>query len=349
VNIHEKYMARCIELAKNGFGQTYPNPMVGCVIVHNDEIISEGWHQKAGETHAEVNAIRNLEDESLIKNSTIYVSLEPCSHFGKTPPCADLIVAKGFKKVVIGMTDPHAKVKGKGIKKLFENGCHVTLGVCEEECLELNKRFITFHEKHRPYIILKWAESQDGYLSPFEYGKHNSQNPVWLTNSYSKQRVHQWRSQEQAIMIGKHTALMDNPSLTSRLYQGQNPLRVLIDQNLEVPNSNAIFSEDAKTLVFVDKAPENSDNHIDYVEINFDENVITQILKKLHQKNIQSIIVEGGRITLQHFIDLNLWDEARVFKSEVLLKKGTKAPEFEAEAVKTERILNDELNIYRQL
>lgn len=339
-------MSRCIELAKNGFGQTYPNPMVGCVIVHDDKIIAEGWHKKAGEPHAEVNAINNLKYKSLIKTSTIYVSLEPCSHFGKTPPCADLIVETGFKKVVIGMTDPFSKVKGRGIKKLFENGCHVTVGVCEDDCHELNKRFITFHEQQRPYVILKWAESKDGFLSPFEFGKQTAQDPVWLTNSYSKQRVHRWRSQEQAILVGKHTALMDNPSLTTRLWQGPNPTRILIDKHLEVPKTHSIFSADANTIVFTDKAPEPSNTNVKYIEIDFEKEVITQLLKNLHKENIQSLIVEGGRITLQSFIDLGLWDEARVFRSPKLLHQGTKAPDFDAEVVKSEMILEDELRVY---
>jgi diaminohydroxyphosphoribosylaminopyrimidine deaminase/5-amino-6-(5-phosphoribosylamino)uracil reductase len=339
-------MKRCIDLAKNGFGKTYPNPMVGSVIVHEGKIIAEGWHHRAGEPHAEVNAINELKDESLIKDSTIYVSLEPCSHFGKTPPCADLIVDKGFKKVVIGMTDPFAKVKGRGIKKLFENGCKVIVGVCEEECYALNKRFITFHEKQRPYVILKWAASQDGFLSPFEYGKSKNKDPLWLTNTYSKQLVHQWRAEEQAIMVGTHTALMDNPSLTTRLFNGPNPLRILIDRRLKVPKTSAIFSANAKTLVFTEKAPSIVEEHIDYAEIDFKTDILPQVLKELHQRDIQSVIVEGGRLTLQSFIDTNLWDEARVFESKVLFERGTKAPDFEAEAEKTEQILNDELKIY---
>jgi len=349
VNIHEKYMSRCIQLAKNGLGKTYPNPMVGCVIVHDDKILAEGWHQKAGEPHAEVNAINSLKekDASLIQKATIYVSLEPCSHFGKTPPCADLIVEKGFKKAVIGMTDPFAKVSGKGIQKLMTNGCDVILGVLEKECLELNKRFVTFHNQKRPYVILKWAESQDGFLSPYQFGKDRKTEPVWLTNAYSKQLVHKWRSEEQAIMVGKHTALMDDPSLTTRLWEGQNPLRILIDKDLEVPGDNSIYSADAETLVFTKKAPTQSNMHVTYIEIDFDQEVNSQILEKLYHKNIQSLIVEGGRITLQHFIENNFWDEARVFRSKALLKQGTLAPELNFEAETTESILDDELKIYR--
>jgi diaminohydroxyphosphoribosylaminopyrimidine deaminase/5-amino-6-(5-phosphoribosylamino)uracil reductase len=340
-------MKRCIDLAKNGLGQTYPNPMVGCVIVHEGKIIAEGWHRKAGEAHAEVNAISQLKDKSLIKTSILYVSLEPCSHYGKTPPCADLIVEKGFKKVVIGTTDPFAKVKGRGIKKLLDHHCDVIVGVCEEQCYALNKRFFTFHEKQRPYIILKWAESHDGFISPYKFGKAEHKEPVWLTNSYSKQLVHQWRAEEQAILVGTHTALMDNPALTVRLMKGKNPLRVLIDKDLMVPKTAKIFSKAAKTLVFTEKSVESASDHIEHVRIDFSQDIISQILNVLHQKDIQSLIVEGGKYTLQSFIDQNLWDEARVFRTSVKFNKGTKAPEFTAESFRTEFLIEDEVNFYR--
>jgi len=340
-------MGRCIELAKSGFGQTYPNPMVGCVIVCDGKIIAEGWHHKAGEPHAEVNAIQNLEDESLIKKSTIYVSLEPCSHFGKTPPCADLIVSKGFKKAVIGTVDPFAKVSGKGIQKLMTNGCSVLVGILEDKCIELNKRFMRFHEQKRPYVILKWAESQDGFLSPFEYGKSGKNDPIWLTNAYSKQLVHKWRSEEQAILVGKHTALMDNPSLTTKLWESKHPLKIIINKELEVPADNAIFSDKAETLVFTSKLPQSVfQQHINYSQIDFKTPVIPQILKELHQREIQSLIVEGGKITLESFIDSNLWDEARVFISPKTLKCGTPAPKFDKQPYSSKNILKDKLSFY---
>ena len=340
-------MKRCIDLAKNALGQTYPNPMVGCVIVHEGKIIAEGWHHKAGEPHAEVNAIQNLKDESLIKNSVLYVSLEPCSHYGKTPPCADLIVSKGFKKVVIGTSDPFAKVKGRGIQKLMNHGCQVILGVLEDECLALNKRFMTFHNKQRPYIILKWAESADGFLSPFIYGKDTTQNPVWLTNAYSKQLVHQWRSEEQAIMVGTNTALMDNPSLTTRLWDGKNPVRVVIDKDLKLLKDTKLFSEDANTIVFTKQAVEkNNPSHISYYQLDFEKPVLPQLLEILHELEIQSIIVEGGRFTLQQFIDQNLWDEARVFKSPIMLYNGTKAPRFDTKSYISKNIIEDELRYF---
>lgn len=348
MNIHEKYMKRCIDLAKNGLGQTYPNPMVGCVIVKDDKVISEGWHHKAGEPHAEVNAIENLKDESLIKDSTIYISLEPCSHYGKTPPCADLIIDKGFKKVVIGTTDPFAQVKGRGIQKLMGKGCQVVLGVLEQECLALNKRFMTFHTKQRPYIILKWAESADGFLSPFEYGKDQDKAPVWLTNTYSKQLVHQWRSEEQAIMVGTHTALMDNPALTTRLWHGQNPVRVVIDKDLKLPTAAKMFSKEAKTIVFTAKQPSinHTGNHKNFIKLNFNQAVLPQLLKALHQQGLQSLIVEGGQLTLQNFIDCNLWDEIRQFKSPKMLKTGTPAPNFFAQPFKIKTNLEDKLCFY---
>jgi len=338
-------MRRCLDLAKNGFGQTYPNPMVGCVIVYKDNIIAEGWHQRAGEAHAEVNAIEQITDESLIKHSTLYVSLEPCSHYGKTPPCADLIIDRGFKKIVIGSIDPFAKVKGKGIQKLMTNDCEVVLGVLEDECLDLNKRFITFHTHKRPYIILKWAESQDGFLSPFEFGKDQNQDPVWLTNLYSKQLVHQWRSEEQAILVGTHTALMDNPALTTRLWKGENPLRVVIDKNLKIPQAANIFSDEADTLVFTAHQKRNFKTK-EFCEIDFDQPILPQLLNELYSRGIQSLIVEGGQVTLQAFIDANLWDEARVFKSSKPLKQGTKAPKFKAVATKSLSISDDELKYY---
>ena len=348
MNIHEKYMRRCIDLAKNGLGQTYPNPMVGCVIVHNNKIIGEGWHHKAGEPHAEVNAIQNIKDESLIKDSTLYVSLEPCSHFGKTPPCADLIIDKGFKKVIIGTADPFAKVKGRGIQKLIKHGCQVILGVLEDECLALNKRFMTFHKKQRPYIILKWAESADGFLSPFVYGHDTAKEAVWLTNAYAKQLVHKWRSEEQAIMVGTHTALMDNPALTTRLWQGQNPVRILIDKDSKISLEAKIFSKDTKTLVFTKHLPKQNNLYNQaYFKLNFEQPILPQLLIELHHQNLQSLIVEGGAVTLQYFINQNLWDEARVFKSPKKLHNGTPIPIFKAQALTSKAIIQDKLTIYK--
>ena len=328
MKIHEKYIKRCIELAKNGLGTTYPNPLVGSVIVYNNEIIGEGWHQKAGEPHAEVNAIDSVKDKSLLSKATIYVSLEPCSHFGKTPPCCDLIIANNIPNVVIGTMDPFAKVAGTGIKKLLEAGKNVTIGILEDECNELNKRFFTFHTKKRPYIILKWAESQDGFIAPLEREK---KEPVWITNEFSRQLVHKWRSEEQAILVGTNTVLEDNPSLTVRDWTGNNPIRIVLDQNNRIPKESPIFDNQAKTI------------SISKDSINFSNTIVTEIADFLFKNEIQSVIIEGGCQTLQSFIDANIWDEARVFKGAISLKNGIKAPLITSVNTKKEQLLEDQL------
>lgn len=331
MKIHEFYIKRCIQLAKNGLGRTYPNPMVGSVIVYNDTIIGEGWHQKAGEPHAEVNAINSVKDKSLLAKSTIYVSLEPCSHFGKTPPCCDLIIAKDIPNIVIGTVDSNAKVAGTGIKRLIESGKNVTVGVLEKECYELNKRFFTFHEKKRPYIILKWAESQDGFIAPISKEKRE---PVWISNTFSRQLTHKWRSEEQAILVGTKTVLDDNPSLTARDWLGNNPTRIVLDQNQKVSKENHIFDNQAKTILL-------SGNEID-----FSRNIGVQIANFLFENTIQSVIIEGGRQTLQTFIDENIWDEARIFKGITSFKEGVKAPNIDIKKEQKETILTDELLIF---
>lgn len=325
VNIHEKYIKRCIELARNGFGTTYPNPMVGSVIVYEDRIIGEGWHKKAGEPHAEVNAVRSVKDKSLLKKATIYVSLEPCSHFGKTPPCCDLIIANEIPNVVVGTVDPNEKVAGNGIRKLIAAGTNVTVGVLEKECNELNKRFFTFHNKKRPYIVLKWAESQDGFLAP-EKDINQDRKPVWITNQYSRQLVHKWRSEEQSILVGTQTVIDDNPKLNTRDWTGNNPVRVVLDQNNRISKDSFIFDDSLKTIVFTKSESNSSTENTTFEIIDFDQNIIQQILDVLYQIQIQSIIIEGGLKTLQSFIDENVWDEARIFTGRTSFEKGTKAP-----------------------
>ncbi|MES2574027.1 MAG: bifunctional diaminohydroxyphosphoribosylaminopyrimidine deaminase/5-amino-6-(5-phosphoribosylamino)uracil reductase RibD [Bacteroidota bacterium] len=312
MNTNKKYIRRCIELAKNGLGTTYPNPMVGSVIVCDGKIIGEGWHKKSGEPHAEVNAVNSVKDKSLLKKSTIYVSLEPCSHFGKTPPCCNLIIENKIPNVVIGTVDPNIKVAGNGIKKLLEAGINVTVGVLETECNELNKRFFTFHEKKRPYIILKWAESQDGFIAPLT---KSEQKPVWITNAFSRQLVHKWRSEEQAILVGTNTVIDDNPKLDVRDWTGNNPIRIVLDQNNRIPKESSIFNNQAETIVFSK-----------FEGIDFGKDVAQQIVETLHQHQIQSIIIEGGQQTLQTFIDENLWDEARIFIGKNSFENGIKAP-----------------------
>lgn len=331
MKIHQKYISRCIELAKNGLGTTYPNPLVGSVIVHNGKIIGEGWHQKAGEAHAEVNAINSVTDKSLLSQSTIYVSLEPCSHFGKTPPCADLIVKHKILNVVIGTVDPFAKVAGNGIKKLQEAGITVTVGVLEDQCNELNKRFFTFHNKKRPYIILKWAETQDGFIAP---KTKENQKPVWITNQYSRQLVHKWRTEEQGILTGTQTIIDDNPSLTARDWKGNNPVRIVLDKNSRIPKESAIFDNSATTLFITDN------------EIDFSQNIANQVCDYLYEKEIQSVIIEGGSKTLQTFIDAELWDEARVFKGNISFSEGIKAPDIAGKIIESKKIISDQLIIY---
>ncbi|MGZ9734085.1 bifunctional diaminohydroxyphosphoribosylaminopyrimidine deaminase/5-amino-6-(5-phosphoribosylamino)uracil reductase RibD [Flavobacterium sp. GNP002] len=344
MKIHEKYIRRCIELAKNGLGTTYPNPLVGSVIVYDNKIIGEGWHKKAGEPHAEVNAVNSVKDKSLLKKATIYVSLEPCSHFGKTPPCCDLIIKNKIPNVVIGTVDPNVKVAGNGIKKLMEAGIHVTVGILEKECNELNKRFFTFHEKKRPYIILKWAESQDGYIAPKE---KSEKKPVWITNQFSRQLVHKWRTEEQAILVGTQTAIDDNPKLNARDWSGNNPIRVVLDQNNRIPKDNYIFDNQVKTILFSkSKRPIEKENCI-FEYIDFEQNIANQIIQSLYQHQIQSIIIEGGRQTLQTFIDANLWDEARIFIGSIEFKNGTKAPNLAKNQFKKQSIGNDRLILSR--
>ena len=344
MNNHEDYIARCIELAKNGFGTTYPNPMVGSVIVYNGEIIGEGWHQKAGEPHAEVNAIRSVKDPSLLDKATIYVSLEPCSHFGKTPPCCDLIIKNKIPNVVIGTVDSNIKVAGNGIKRLQEAGANVIVGVLEKECYELNQRFFTFHEKKRPYIILKWAETQDGFIAPLQ---KEEQMPVWITNLNSRQLVHKWRTEEQAILVGTQTVIDDNPQLNARDWEGNNPIRVVIDQNHRIPKTAHVFDNQIKTIVFSNKKSTPSLKNTIFEVIDFQQNIAQQIADKLFQHQIQSVIIEGGAQTLQTFIDANLWDEARVFIGNCTFEKGVKAPILNTTPFKQEKIGTDELLIIR--
>lgn len=339
-----KYMHRCLELAKNGLGTTYPNPMVGCVIVYEDKIIGEGWHKTVGEPHAEVNAVNSVKDKSLLNKATIYVSLEPCSHFGKTPPCCDLIIECAIPKVVIGTIDSNVKVAGRGIKKLIEAGIKVKVGILGFECFELNKRFFSFHEKKRPYVILKWAESQDGFIAP---KSKSTQNPVWITNEFSRQLVHKWRSEEQAILVGTNTVIDDNPKLDVRDWSGNNPIRVILDQHNRIPKDSSIFNNRAKTIIFCSKKNTSIFENCIFEVINFKQNIATQILKVLFEHHIQSLIVEGGAKTIQTFIDENLWDETRKFIGSSNFEKGTKAPILALKKSKKIDIANDLLLIYR--
>ena len=317
----ERYMARCIQLAKQGKCGTSPNPMVGAIIVCNGEIIGEGYHRKCGESHAEVNAINSVKDESRLPQSTIYVSLEPCSHYGKTPPCVDLIIKKRIPKVVIGCIDPFAKVAGRGVKKLQEAGIDVTVGVLEQECKELNKQFITFHSQKRPYIILKWAESADGFMDITRTDGH----PAILSNPLTSMLVHKKRAEVDAIMIGTRTALLDNPVLNVRNWYGENPLRVVIDRTLKIPENFHLLNDSIETWIITEKE-QAGNNPKNYKIMNFADELLPQIMTELHKNNIQSLLVEGGSKLLQSFINKNLWDEAFIEKASIHLNDGVKAP-----------------------
>ncbi len=315
MSLHESYMQRCLDIAVQGIGHVAPNPMVGCVIVHNGTIIGEGYHQKYGEAHAEVNAIASVSNKELLKESTLYVNLEPCSHYGKTPPCSDLIVRSQIPRVVIGSSDPNPLVAGKGIAKLRNAGVEVTCDILKESADFLNRRFLTFFTKKRPYIILKWAQSADGFIAPAD----NRQ--VWLSNELSQKLVHKWRSEEQAIMVGTNTARIDNPELTVRLWKGKNPLRVVIDKDLSLPIGNLLFNDKADTIVF--NSRENSkQQNIEKIKIDFKASLPQQVLGKLYERGISSLIIEGGAVLLNSFIEANLWDEARMFKTTAMLHSG---------------------------
>ena len=351
MKIHENYINRCIQLAENGLGNTYPNPLVGSVIVHENKIIGEGWHRKAGEPHAELNAINSVADKSLLKKATIYVSLEPCSHYGKTPPCSDLIVASGIKKVVIGSIDPFPEVSGKGIKKLMDSGCQVIIGILDKKCDYLNRRFFTFHKKKRPFIILKWAETIDGFIAPISSEEKTSREPVWITNKYSQQLVHKWRSEETAILVGTNTAIADNPKLNVRVWQGNNPVRILIDQHLRVPQDSALFDKSVKTIIFCgEKAKQlnerKASENLIFETIDFEKEITYHICEILYKHKLQSIIIEGGTNTIQSFIDSELWDEARVFTGEVQFGKGIKAPILNSDLKLKQQFTGDILRFY---
>ena len=342
--IESKFMNKCIALAKQGLGNTYPNPLVGSVVVYKGEVIGSGWHQKSGEAHAEVHSIRNVSDRSLLADSSLYVNLEPCSHYGKTPPCTDLIIQSGIRHVVIGMKDPFEKVNGRGIQKLRHAGVRVDVGIEAAACRELNKRFITTIEKQRPYIILKWAETLDRFLAP---KTKTTNDPVWISNLLSRTLAHQWRAEEQSILIGKQTALDDNPALTTRLHKGPSPIRLLIDPKEEVDRKAKVFNPDQKVIVFTANKSR-TEAHIEYVAIDFSANGLQQILSTLFQKGIQSMLVEGGSITLQHFIDSGLWDEARVITGREKFVEGITAPNITSFSAKpnTTKIL--ERNVIKQ-
>lgn len=320
---HEVYMERCLQLANNGRQFVSPNPMVGSVIVHDEKIIGEGYHRIYGGPHAEVNAINSVKNRDLIKESTLYVNLEPCAHHGKTPPCSDLIIRMQIPRVVIGCLDSYAEVAGKGIEKMRKAGIEVIVGVLEAESLSLNRRFFTFHSKKRPFVILKWAETIDGYID-IERGGDNS-GIAWITHPYLRIPVHKWRAEEMGIMIGKHTAINDNPSLTTRMWSGNNPARFVFDREAKLPNHLSILDKSTETHVFTEVEKDDQDR-LTYMKIDYTKSTLKQVLDEMYRLEIQSVIIEGGRTLIQSFIDENLWDEARVFVGNKTFGSGSKGP-----------------------
>lgn len=344
----EKYMFRCIEIAKNGLGTTAPNPMVGAVIVREDRIIGEGFTSAYGGSHAEVNAINSVSNADLLKSSTIYVTLEPCSHYGKTPPCADLIIRMGIPRVVIGLKDPHEKVAGNGIKKLKEAGCEVQVGILQKECEEHHKRFLTFFTKNRPYIILKWAETADGFIAPEPTKRGEEKKPFWITNTKSRQLVHKWRSEEPGILVGTNTVLADNPQLNVREWTGKAPTRIILDRNLKISSDYHVFDGTQKTIVCTEI--NDSKRYIEgviYKVLDFKHELPKQLCKVMYEEQILSVIIEGGSQTLQSFIAANLWDEARIFKGANNFTKGITAPKVAGRILEHTSILTDQLTIVR--
>jgi diaminohydroxyphosphoribosylaminopyrimidine deaminase/5-amino-6-(5-phosphoribosylamino)uracil reductase len=314
-------MRRCLELASIGSGYVAPNPMVGSVIVANDLIIGEGYHKNYGGPHAEVNAFNDVKNVDLLPESTVYISLEPCAHQGKTPPCVDLLILNRVKRVVIGCRDSNPLVSGKGIDRLKRAGIEVVEGILEAECRSLNKRFFTFHERQRPYVILKWAQTLDGYIDRVrEKNKHGIN---WVSAETTQALVHKWRSEEQSILVGRNTIINDNPSLTVRAYNGLNPIRIVIDSQLNISGDLNIYSNDAPTLVF-NRIKNDQNEHVEWIKIS--ETSTFKILEELYKRQISSVFVEGGSRTLQYFIIDNLWDEARVIVGNTKFLEGVKAP-----------------------
>lgn len=343
----ELYMQRCLELASLGMGSVSPNPLVGCVIVSEGKIIGEGYHEKIGEAHAEVNAVKAVFDKygdeaaGLLARATAYVSLEPCAHFGKTPPCADLLIRHQLKKVVIGNRDPFEAVDGKGIEKLKDAGIEVISGLLEEACSQLNRRFFTRILKQRPYLILKWARTANGYFAPI------GDEQRWISSSLSKRLVHKWRTEEDAVIVGKRTALVDNPQLNAREWPGRNPIRILIDRNLEIPAEHHLYDDAAKTIIF-NELKTDVEGNVHFIQMEDMQYYLPQkIAFQLYLMDIQSVIIDGGANLLEQFINAGLWDEARVFTSSVSWTEGVLSPQINGVITEVQQIGNDQLSIYQ--
>jgi len=336
-------MQRCLYLAQKGLGNTYPNPLVGAVLVYKDRIIGEGWHKKAGEAHAEINAINSVQDKSLLSQSKLYVNLEPCSHYGKTPPCILSIKEYKIPKVVIGSVDPNPRVEGRGIEALESWGCKVQIGILKKEADYLNRRFFTFHQKKRPYIILKWAQTQDKFIAPNQ--EHRKKSEIfWISNLYARQKTHLWRKEEEAILIGVQTLIDDNPRLTLRHWDGKNPVRLILDPNNRAPENSTLY-KDNETAYFFNNKKNNRSNELNKF-ILLKPFGIKALLNYCYDNELQSIIVEGGKRTLDYFIDSDLWDEARVITSQKKIHSGIKAPRLDNQITVSEKIRSNQLDYY---
>jgi diaminohydroxyphosphoribosylaminopyrimidine deaminase / 5-amino-6-(5-phosphoribosylamino)uracil reductase len=340
-----KFMKRCLDLASKAEGFTYPNPMVGAVVVHDNIIIGEGFHLKPGGPHAEVIAINAVSDKSKLKSSTLYVNLEPCSHFGKTPPCADLIISNSIPRVVIGTIDTSEKVSGGGVSKLRNAGCEVVLDVVVDECRKLNRRFFTFQEKKRPYITLKWAQSSDGYLDILRSDTHEI-GPNWITGKPERVLVHKWRASEQAILVGATTVRVDDPKLNIRDWKGTDPIKIVISSSGDIGDKSVVSKANGKSIVFTHNSDANIPNVLK-VKLNDNEPSSLQISEYLFKSGIQSLLIEGGASVLNHFISTGLWDEARVFTGASCFKEGVKAPLLRGEFLSRTDFSGSFLDVYQ--
>lgn len=345
MNYELKYMSRCLQLAEYGAGHVAPNPMVGAVLVCDDKIVGEGYHRHFGEAHAEPNAINSVKNPELLQKSTLYVSLEPCSHYGKTPPCADLIVSSGIPRVVIGTLDPNPQVAGRGVEILRKAGIEVEIGVLEADCRELNKRFFIFQEQKRPYVLLKWAQTQDGFMDRIR--TNVIEPPLQISNSITRQFTHKMRSENQSILVGANTVLLDNPTLTVRNWSGKTPIRIGIDRQGRIPDDFHLLDGSVSTIIFTEKDQPDKP-HVEFVKIDFDSNCIQTILTKIYERNIHSVLVEGGPTILNSFLDAGLWNEANVEVSPQRISEGVAAPVLPIQPISRKNIEGHEWLFYKK-
>ena len=345
MNYELKYMSRCLQLAEYGAGHVAPNPMVGAVLVCDDKIVGEGYHRHFGEAHAEPNAINSVKNPELLQKSTLYVSLEPCSHYGKTPPCADLIVSSGIPRVVIGTLDPNPQVAGRGVEILRKAGIEVEIGVLEADCRELNKRFFIFQEQKRPYVLLKWAQTQDGFMDRIR--TNVIEPPLQISNNITRQFTHKMRSENQSILVGANTVLLDNPTLTVRNWSGKSPIRIGIDRQGRIPEDFHLLDGSVSTIIFTEKDQPDKP-HVEFVKIDFDSNCIQAILTKIYERNIHSVLVDGGPTILNSFLDAGLWDEANVEVSPQRISEGVAAPVLPIQPISRKNIEGHEWLFYKK-